>query len=137
MEKPKTIDECYASRAEEIGEKNKQAYKHYVKETLESGQVPVRISIYDSSGNFKGYKVDSFWTLHQVLPKVHPLEDIRPSGHLLKNFLQLLNDESKKPKKEDLEVVVEELDSEGEPVKIAMKYHIYHSRGKYRAKLKN
>ncbi|MDP3026475.1 MAG: hypothetical protein Q8N63_02115 [Nanoarchaeota archaeon] len=173
MKNPVTIEQYYDSQISEISKEtedydkkvkelknlakeNQRFLLTYIKEELKDGKTPVRISVYDSSGDFQGYKADSFWTLHPAFSKIHPLLDALPSGHLIGNFLYCLKEDRKqnnpKPllknilyflnglrrqKEKDLEVVVEELDSEGEPVKVALKYHVFRYLGRYKAELFN
>jgi hypothetical protein len=153
MNKPSITDKN--SEEEKYQEKISSYIKREVNELLEDGSIPVRIAVYDFlSGKFKGYKVDSFWTTHKKFLKIHPLKDAQPSGHLIENLLYCLKEYSelkedtqssgnllkdllywfRKPKSNDLDVVVEEIDSEGNLKAVKNRYHVYFSFGKYRAK---
>ena len=113
MNKPSTTDKN--SEEEKYQEKISSYIKREVNGLLEDGSIPVRIAVYDFlSGKFKGYKTDTYWSTDKRVPKIHPLKDTGISGPLLKNFLGLLNGRrNKNLEPVNLEVVVEEIDSEG------------------------
>lgn len=135
-----TTDPVLSARINEVERENQQDYQGQIDDTIKRGQTPVRFAVYGSSGDFIGYKVDTFWTLHEAFAKIHPLE-ANKIIELLKNFascktqsLKYKKERGKKPKIEKLEVSVEELDSKGEPVTIVGQYKVYYSFWRYRVK---
>ncbi len=101
-----------------------------VEDILDRKQIPVRIAVYDGQ-EFLGYKVDSAWTLDDVRFKAHPLKDAKPTAHLTKNLLYLINKKGYNPKcsnilnsRKKIDIVVEEIDLEGNSLREQIRYSL-------------
>lgn len=115
---------------------------NYIKEKIQEIKMeedtPMRLSIYDSHGKFLGYKVDSAWTLHKELYKVHSFQDERAYNPLLKNLINILNHhgdcsldgETVINSMNELYVVAEEVDDEGNFIQGLAGYHINRKNNK-------
>ena len=121
---------------------NLERNKKYVKDVEESGKTPVRLAVYDSQGNFQGYKTDSEWNLRPNLFKPCPVEDALPSGQLIKNLLWKANETHKEDSERASKVseryayiVAEQVDSDLNLVDGLFGYHLRFNKekGEYEA----
>jgi len=112
-------------------EPNLERNRKYVKDVEASGKIPVRLAVYDSQGNFQGYKTDSEWNLRPNLFKPHPVEDALPSGHLIRNLLWKANathemdpERASKVSERYAYIVAEQVDSDINLVNGLFGYHL-------------
>ena len=106
--------------------------KNEVQEIKEKAEIPVRFAIYDNTGKFLGYKLDSVWTLKNEVYKVHPFRDAGINDHLLTNLVDILTNhgncsldgERTIDSMNELYVVVEEIGDLGNFVTGLAGYHI-------------
>ena len=72
----------------EVNDKKDGSLSHILKEEDITGKV--KIAVYDEKGNFKGYKIDSFWNTLPDRFKPHFLRGVEST--YLKNLETALND---------------------------------------------
>jgi len=100
------------------------------------GDIPVRFAVYDSNGDFRGYKLDNLWLTHKSLfqPHAFPIGGRDFPTHYILNLIDILNRSPTNKPKEDKYVVVEQVGRDGELKEGLMGYHLkVNEHGRYEA----